>query len=483
MTIFRWSGSRAGIFSWLMTLLIASLFFGLTPQVLIVSQLKGLLFSLYVLIILWPALLLYHLNDQVGGIQALTTWLGRLVTDRSLLVILLAWPFSSILEGVAGFGLPIAVAAPMLVSLGVSPLTSVAAAAIGHAWSVTFGNMGVVFQSLVSLSGIPESELIPLTALLMGIACLLCGLAAAHVLGQVRRWMWIVILAVAMSAIQYFVARIGLSPLASFSASLAGLIIMILLGQKNKEVGNSRQPPALRAILGSYGLLTVLTILVFIEGPVHRWLYPIFWRQPFPQVITNSGFVTPAGFGQTFRWFAHPGILTMVTIALSWLGFTRFRICNPGDFQAAARKMFHSAFPATLGIVSTVGLAQIMEHTGMIQLVAQGLSEAAGRLFPLLSPLVGMLGTFATSSNTNSNVLFVSLQKQVASLISILPVILVASQTAGGSLGSLIAPAKLMVGCSNVGLAGREGQVLRHTLPYALGIALVIGTLTLLISL
>jgi lactate permease len=172
-----------------------------------------------------------------------------------------------------------------------------------------------------------------------------------------------------------------------------------------------------------------------------------------------------------------------MTIGLSCLAFSRFRICNPGDLQAAARKMFLSAFPATLGIVSTVGLAQIMEHTGMMQLVAQGLSEAAGRLFPLLSPLVGMLGTFATSSNTNSNVLFVSLQKQVASLISILPIVLVASQTAGGSLGSLIAPAKLMVGCSNVGLAGREGEVLRRTLPYGLGFALMIGILTLLISL
>jgi lactate permease len=86
-----------------------------------------------------------------------------------------------------------------------------------------------------------------------------------------------------------------------------------------------------------------------------------------------------------------------------------------------------------------------------------------------------MVGAFATGSNTNSNVLFVSLQKQIAGLISVVPVILISTQTAGGSLGSMIAPAKLIVGCSNVGLVGKEGQVLRMTLPYGLAIGLLIG--------
>jgi lactate permease len=59
----------------------------------------------------------------------------------------------------------------------------------------------------------------------------------------------------------------------------------------------------------------------------------------------------------------------------------------------------------------------------------------------------------------------------------------VASQTAGGSLGSMIAPAKLIVGCSNVGLVGKEGQILRRTLPYNLAVALIIGLLALLLAL
>ncbi len=106
-----------------------------------------------------------------------------------------------------------------------------------------------------------------------------------------------------------------------------------------------------------------------------------------------------------------------------------------------------------------------------------------GSAFPVVSPLVGILGAFATGSNNNSNVLFAPLQERVALLLSLLPSLLLAAQTTGGALGSMIAPAKIMVGCSTVGLKGRDGDVLRVTLPYGLAIGLGIGVLALVWSL
>ncbi len=116
----------------------------------------------------------------------------------------------------------------------------------------------------------------------------------------------------------------------------------------------------------------------------------------------------------------------------------------------------------------------------MTQLLAQGLAALVGSAFPLVSPLIGMLGAFATGSNNNSNVLFAPLQKSVAALLSMDPRVLLSAQTAGGALGSMIAPAKIIVGCSTVGLKGREGDVLRRTLLYGLGIGLLVGLLALL---
>jgi len=79
-------------------------------------------------------------------------------------------------------------------------------------------------------------------------------------------------------------------------------------------------------------------------------------------------------------------------------------------------------------------------------------------------------------------VLFAPLQKSVAALLAIDPRLLLATQTAGGALGSMIAPAKLIVGCSTVGLKGREGDVLRRTLLYGLGSGLLLGGLALFFS-
>jgi lactate permease len=60
--------------------------------------------------------------------------------------------------------------------------------------------------------------------------------------------------------------------------------------------------------------------------------------------------------------------------------------------------------------------------------------------------------------------------------------LILAAQTTGGALGSMIAPAKILVGCSTVGLSGKEGPVLKVTLRYGLLITGIVGIITLLAS-
>lgn len=85
--------------------------------------------------------------------------------------------------------------------------------------------------------------------------------------------------------------------------------------------------------------------------------------------------------------------------------------------------------------VSSVGVALIMDHSGMIHLLAKDVSESVGPAFPLFSPLIGTLGAFVTGSNTNSNVIFAPLQQQTAALIGTSVLVLLGAQTTGGALG------------------------------------------------
>lgn len=481
----RWGAQKAGPASWLAGLLVASLAFGLNPVVLWISQERGLLLSLFVLAVLWPALLLYNIVDRAGGIRAIAGGLERSIGDRGLLLVIIAWAFSSLLEGLAGFGLPIAVVSPMLVSLGVSPVLAVASVAVGHAWSVTFGDMGVIFQTLVGVTKMDPALLAPPAALVLGVACLACGLGTAFLLGQARQWPRVLGLGLLMAAVQYLLAVAGLTPLGALGAGAAGVAGGMLLGRSRNLP--ERVPAALeisRSLVGalaSYGGLALLMTVIALPGPLRWMIFPVVWQPMFPEVTTLSGFITPAGSGQAFRPFLHPGTSILIAALVTYAGFRRTGLSLPGDFRRAALATWRSAAPASLGIIATVGLSTLMEHTGMTQLLASGMAALMGTTFPLVSPLVGILGAFATGSNNNSNVLFAPLQTSIAGLLSIDPRLLIATQTAGGSLGSMLAPAKLVVGCSTVGLKGKEGEVLRRTLLYGLAIGLLLGGLALLL--
>ncbi|MCS7060570.1 MAG: L-lactate permease [Anaerolineae bacterium] len=493
----RWGGQRAGPVGWVAALGVAALAFGLTPEVLWVSQAKGVLLALYVLAVLWPALLLYNIIRHIGGVDALAQALRLTIHDRGVLLLTVAWAFSGALEGLAGFGVPIAVVSPMLVALGVAPVPAVAAVAVGHAWAVTFGDMGVIFQSLVAVAGMDAAELAWPAALMLGAACVLCGLITAHILKQAvgglnLRRSTVIVVGVLMAFVQAVLASVGLTPLAALGAGLAGVVGGIVLGQNRlRQVKGSSdtQPTPTRAqissawpTLAAYGSLALLMTVLIGVPPVKAALDEVLWRAAFPEVGTLNGHVTPAGFGPAFRLFTHPGASILLVALISALVYRRLGLMGAGGWVDVARATGRAAVPASVGILSMVGLSALMEHAGMTWLLAQGLSALMERAFPLVSPFVGMLGAFATGSNINSNVLFGPMQKTIAQVLGVAPALLLAAQTAGGSLGSMLAPAKLIVGCSTVGLAGRDGEVLRITFPYGILIALTLGLFVWLFS-
>ena len=187
----------------------------------------------------------------------------------------------------------------------------------------------------------------------------------------------------------------------------------------------------------------------------------------------------PAGEGRSINVFGHAGALLTYAALVTYALFHRQGRYAPGTARRIARAVARRAARSSLGIAAMVGMAVTMEHAGMTRLLADGLARVAGPAFPLVSPFIGALGAFMTGSNTNSNVVFGGLQQHVAALVGVSPLVILAAQTAGGAVGSLFAPAKVIVGCSTVGLGGEEGPVLRTAMRYGLvivaGLALATG--------
>ncbi len=478
---FRWGGSKAGPVGWLAAFFVSLFFFGTTPELLAHAQLKAVLLTAHVLYIIWMALVLYNVVNEAGAITVIGQGIARLTGDRVMQLLILAWAFSAFLQGVAGFGVPIAVVAPLLIGMGFNPVVAVAAVAIGHSWSVTFGDIASSFQALVAVTGLEGHDLAPWSAIFLGLAVFGCGLGAAHTFGgwrALRRGaVAILIMGSAMAGTQYLLATNGLWNLAGFVAGLVGLLVGAGLARFHKQggeaTGSSRM--GLGLALSAY----VVLIVIVSAAELWPWLHDVLRETKvevlFPELVTSYGWTTPAGPGKAIPVFGHAGALLLYSSVVAYVIYRLTGHYEPGAVKRILTKTLRSAIPSSIGIASMVGMAVMMAHAGMTYRLAQGLSTAMGAAFPLVSPLIGTLGAFMTGSNTNSNVIFAPLQKDTAELIGISMWIILGAQTTGGSLGSMLAPAKVIVGCSTAGLAGQEGQVMRKTVGYGLAVAVAVG--------
>ncbi len=495
MLALRWGGSKAGAAGWLVAVIVAALRFGATPLVIAYAQVKSVVLTLDVLYIIWMALLLFHVADEAGAVRVIGDRLPGLTADRMMQALLLSWIFVSFLQGMGGFGVPVAVVAPLLVGLGFGPVQAVVMASVGHGWAVTFGSLATSFVALMAATGLPGEALAPPAALLLGVAAFFSGAIVAYVgagwRGMMRGLPAILILTAVMGVVQYFLASSGLWTLGATGASLAGLAVAVGLTRlplyRNAHAAehvNGMDDPAelpaqrvpddgkrrsLRVALAAYGVLIVLAFAINLIPPLDDLFNRVELTLHFPELRTAFGWVTPAEVGRKISLFGHPGAVLLYTSLISYAIYSRAGYYRPGALRRIVANVGKGAVTSSLGIAAMVGMAVVMSHAGMTNLLARGLSESVGRVaYPLVAPFIGALGAFMTGSNTNSNVVFGALQLQTAQLLGLSATLIVAAQTAGAALGSVLAPAKVIVGCSTVGLSGQEGRVIGKMLLYGL---------------
>ncbi|HUG14512.1 MAG TPA: L-lactate permease [Thermomicrobiales bacterium] len=113
---------------------------------------------------------------------------------------------------------------------------------------------------------------------------------------------------------------------------------------------------------------------------------------------------------------------------------------QPGAVRMAIARTVSGALSSSIGIVTMSGMALLIMESGMTLLLAQGIADVAVPAFPLLAPVIGVLGCFITCSNTNSNNLIGALQRDSALVLGVPPAIILAAQTNGEALGSMLAP-------------------------------------------
>ncbi|MEO1664477.1 MAG: L-lactate permease [Chloroflexota bacterium] len=476
MVGFGMGGSRAGLVALAVALVLAVARFGAGPLLLSVAVAKSVLLALDVLLIVWMALFFYNVTKEAGTVEVVGTNLKRLTSDPALQSLLLAWVFVSLLQGVGGFGVPVAVVAPLMVGLGYTATQSVIMASLGHGWAVTFGSLGTSFVALTAVTNLGGEVFASEAAIMLGLAGVLSGALVVYVSsgwpGLLRSVPILLVIGAVMGLTQWFVATRGLWTLGATSGALAGAVVFVGILVSPIYSGTSADDlqsedeagaPSLRMALAAYVILLVIAFSINLIPQLEALFDLVQIRINFPAVATSLGWETPAEAGRVISVFGHPGAILFYAGILSFWLYKRAGYFEEGAFGKIWGSVRKSAVKSTISILALVATAVIMSHAGMTQLIARGISETfSAAVYPLFTPFIGTLGAFITGSNTNSNVLFGDLQRETAQLLGLSIPIILAGQTAGASLGSVLAPAKIIVGCSTVGLTGQEGPVIRQ---------------------
>ncbi|WP_394843917.1 L-lactate permease [Pendulispora brunnea] len=494
----RWSAPRAGAAACLVAATLALGQFGTSYRSLAISSAKGLSLSLFVLTVIWAAVLLYNVVDGLGSIKVIGRTMSRVVSNPLGQALVVGWAFSGFMQGVAGFGVPVAVVTPLLVSMGFPAVHAVAIVLVGHAWSVTYGSLGSSYYTIQLVTGIHGEVIGPHMAMLFAVPVVATGFAVAHLqggFGAIRRGaLGITVMGVCI-ALAIWLANVGGVPqLASILPGLVGCGVgwfvarLALLGKNGAEITASENDKDDKDIKEAksgkeegnfhfaflpYYVVIALSLLSQIPA-LKKVKFGL--GLDYPGVQTALGYITKAQKNYAvIELMRHPAPLILLAIGISYAICRASGRWRPNMLTTAAKLTYKQCIGTSVGICTMVMMALIMTDAGMTALLGRAIASGTGSAFAVFSPFIGVLGTFMTGSNTNSNVMFGALQMESARALAIETVTIASIQSIGGSLGSSIAPAKVLVGTAMVGLSGKEGEVMKRTIPYCLLIVLLAG--------
>ncbi len=458
----RWSAARAGLVALALASTLALLAFDFGGRDLDApgpvgafggALLEAGFIATTILWIIFPALCIHGLQVRRGAVDLLRRRLEHLSADPLVLVLLIAWFFALFVEGAAGFGTPVALAAPILVTLGFSPTQAVAMALIGHSVGVSFGAVGTPILPQAAATGFTPGALSATPGLLHALLGWILIVFMLRATGrELPGPLWRLAL---VAAVLFLVPYLALATLIGpelptlGGALLGGLAFVLVLRQRTSSVpAPSSDPGTLRAAL-PYLVLVVLILVTRLVAPLGEALraVEIAWH-------------LPGGFAGSFQPLYHPGtmlLLAFVAGGLAQRGAT-------ADLLAAMAEAARRLAPVVVALLAMLGLARIMVHAGMIDTLAMAAAALAGAAWPAVAPAVGVLGTFVTGSATASNILFTDFQVRVAETLRLPPLTILGAQAFGAAVGNIVCPHNIVAGGATVGLAGREGEVLRATL-------------------
>lgn len=504
MIKFNWSAVHASEVGVFIVVTTGAVIYRADIRLLVIESVKGLWSALIILSIILTAILMYQVSNEAGTFLVIRSGMRKLLPNELVLVLATGWVFESFLQGITGFGVPVAVGAPLMIGLGVKPLWAVIIPLLGQSWGNTYGTLAAAWDALVSSSGLSAGSYeywntAFWTALFILIWNAVIGFSICWFYGKgealKKGFPVVLVLVLIQGGGELLMSQIN-TTLACFLPSCFSFLVILLYGRikgyreewhiedsqiMDRTAGKIKKNPTLSDMtliqaFVPYLLLSVIALIVLLVKPVNAFLGRFSLGMAFPQTQTGYGVINEASACYLpFKPFTHASMFLMISFLASMIYYGKHGWIKRCSIRRILSKSAAMTAPPGMAVIGLVIMARIMSATGQTAVLADGISGIFGKVYVILSPMVGLVGTFITGSNMSSNVLFGDFQVTAAKLLRMNPAVILGAQSAGGSIGSSISPSNIILGTTTAGISGNEGNIMKRIIVIAVPTAFAIG--------
>ena len=524
LVLLRMPASKAMPISMVVTAIAAVFIWQMDTTLLAASVLEGLLSAITPLTIIFGAVFLLNTLKYSGAMDTIRAGFTNISADARVQVIIICWLFGAFIEGSAGFGTPAAIGAPLLVLLGVPPVAAAVVALIADSACVSFGAIGLpvpfgmeqgLIQGGVSMAAeqfaahggtyagyaryivmhmitidLITGSLIPLVMVTM-----LTGFFGRNKSFKegLAIWKFAIFAGLAFTVPAWIINYLAGPEFPSVIGALIGMALVIPVARKgyllpktpwNDFAENDNQEGvkieakaqfSQIAAWTPYIIMAALLVLSRTVTPLKAWLssFNISWTGLMGTELKAS-----------FATLYAPGAFF---VAVCIIGFFLFKMKSPAIKQSIGVSC-KSMLPTIISLGASVPMVKIFLNSGangaglasMPVALADMLGHSMGAVWAWMAPIVGIFGAFLSGSATFSNMMFSSLQYSVADNVGMNHTLVLALQGIGANAGNMMCVMNVVAAATVVGMAGRESEIIRKTMPVALGYALLAGTIATL---
>ena len=504
-------------------LVVALTVYGMPAKLAVLSAIYGAAYGVFPIAwIVFASIMLYRLAVDTGKFEIIKDSVGSLTDDRRLQAMFIAFSFGAFIEGAAGFGAPVAVSGAMLAGLGFNPFYAAGICLLANTAPVAFGSIGIPVTTLANVTGLPVLELSGTVGMLCAMISIVIPGYLIFVMAGPKRAMEvmpaIIACGVSFAAVQFYVSRTKGPELTDILSSLTCIVVMVAMlklwkppsimrlegdqpvtvtrskhtggqifmawvpylllvvfvltwGEKQikptiNEVGNSIIPAALPITDGSAdGMVATRLMVPGLHNQITR-IAPVV-PEPSPYAALYE-----------LNWLSASGTACFLAILATAL-VLRVR---PGQVVKTYVDTFKQLKFAILTIASMLGLAYLMNYSGMTSTLGLALA-ASGGLFPFFSAVVGWMGVFLTGSDTSANALFGNLQVVTANAIGLNPILTASVNSAAGVMGKMISIQSIAVAVAATGMTSAdESRLFRFTIKHSILLMAAMGVISMLFA-